>query len=98
MRYWPSSTEKENRGGTKKKSKKATLQNAEIIAAFLPNVIATKKVLSKNTITILANSTTPIAGVQINVKADEMATAIKPEIIGRVSLLNLVAFISTQPF
>jgi len=79
MRYWLSSTENENLGVTKKKSKNPTLINAENIAALRPNEVAIKKVLSRKIMTMLARSTTPNRAVQIKLKIEATPIQIRPE-------------------
>ena len=79
MRYWLSSTENENLGVTKKKSKKPTLIKAENMAALRPNEVAIKKVLNRKIMTILARSTTPKRAVQAKLRIDAIPMEIKPE-------------------
>jgi len=79
MRYWLSSTENENLGVTKKKSKNPTLIKAENIAALRPNEVAIKKVLSRKIMTMLARSTTPNRAVQIKLKIEATPIQIRPE-------------------
>ena len=55
-RYWKSLTANEKRGGTKKKSKVATLTKAASTAGPRPHFSATSTTVSRNSMTMLARS------------------------------------------
>ena len=74
-RYCTSLTANDRRGGTKKKSKAATLSSAARAAGPRPKRIATPTTPSRNSITMLASSSTPASGVASSVTATLTAAA-----------------------
>ena len=73
-RYCRSLTAKENRGGTKKKSKLATLTNAASTAGPRPHLTATSTTTSRNSITMFARSKYARKGVATSVIARQAAS------------------------
>ena len=73
--YCASLTAKEKRGETKKKSNAATLSVAAKAAGPRPKRIATPTTPNRNSITMLASSSTPTSGAASSVIATLLAAA-----------------------
>ncbi len=74
-RYWTSATANVKRGGTKKKSKSATLTKAASTAGPRPSFTATSTTVSRNSITMFARSKYAWSGVAIAVVATQAMNA-----------------------
>ena len=73
-RYCTSDTENENRGSTKNKSNKATLQNAAVIPAARPSLADSHTTTNKNNMTMFASANTCLSGVTNKVVMMQAAT------------------------